>query len=75
MINGIKENNNGSAMTVMHISDKKAGEWNQGNRSNTEITANTNNKTADITARNTDLVFAVNMTSGLLSIGELNKGK
>ena len=57
MINGIKKDNNGGAMTFLHASDNKADVWHQGNRGKTEITANTTDKTADITARNTDLSF------------------
>jgi hypothetical protein len=70
MINGIKENNSGGAMTVLHVLDNKAGVWNQGNRSKAEITANKKYKATDITDRKTALAFAVKMKRALLSIGE-----
>lgn len=68
MMNGIKKNNNGGAMSAMHLSDNKTELWGGRKRIKTEITANRKDKTADITARNTDLVFTVNIKGDLLSI-------
>jgi hypothetical protein len=70
MSNGMIKNNNGGAMSSLHISDNKAGARNQGNRSKTEITANRKHKATDITDIKTDLAFAAKMKRALLSIGE-----
>lgn len=68
MINGIEKYNNGGTMSVLHVSDKEAGVWNQGNRSGTEITANRKYKTRERPDRYTDLAFIVNMKDALISI-------
>ena len=70
MINGIEENNNGGALSYLHVSDNKAGVWNQGNRGKAEITANKKDETTDMTYRKSDLAFAVKMKRALLSIEE-----
>jgi len=68
MMNGIKKNNNGGAMSVLHLSDKKTYVWSYRNRSKTEITANKKDKTRERPDRYTDLAFTVNMKGALLSI-------
>ena len=55
-------------MSVLSVSDKKAGVRNQGNRSRTEITANTNDKTSDRPDRYTDIAFVEDMERALFSI-------
>jgi hypothetical protein len=57
MMNGIKKNNNGNTASSSHTVDNKSGVWSHRNRSKTAITANKKDRTADITARNTDLAF------------------
>lgn len=57
-------------MSALHALDIKAGGWSDENIIKAEITAKRKDKTADITARNTDLAFIVNMKGDLFSIEE-----
>ena len=66
----MKKNNNGNTMSPLHAFDNISGVWSYGNRSKTEITTIRKHKTADITARNTDLAFTVNIEGDLFSIRE-----
>ncbi len=57
MMHGIKKNNNGITASSLHASDKKTGGWSCEKKIKAEITVNKKDRTADITARNTDLAF------------------
>ncbi|NJD03707.1 MAG: hypothetical protein FIA99_14180 [Ruminiclostridium sp.] len=69
-IHAMEKNNNGGAMVSLQALDKKTGVRIYGNRGKTEITETTTDKTADITARNTDLAFTEKLKGDLLSIRE-----
>ena len=70
MINGMKKNNNGGAVSALRALDTKTGGWSDENRSKTEITADRKDRTVNITARNTDLAFTMSIKGDLLSIRE-----